>query len=569
MKFYGYLCLLLLLLGPVKVNAQPLTDSLKAELDGLLHQTPAKAFSIAHSLMLQADSASHPELQAWAHDVMGEIMYYRGMYQQSLYHLITSHTIWEDLGDKRATANSLLLLGRVYYYTHQAELAEESYREALDLYEALTDRAGIGRALASLGHLAEKRGAYDTAIQLQEAALQHFLSIADNAGEADVYEHLGSIYEDLEQFPLAETYFRKALGLNQSQNNRLKAIINLNNIGDVYRKTRDYQKAEIYSMAALQLADSLRNTYQLLSALKDLAKLAFDQNNYQKAYLLLDSHRVVYNRLYNEESSLQTSLLQTLYESRQKDNRIAQLIATRRQNRMVMLLSGLLAVLLLLSTYLILNRKRLRLEKDNKLLAKEREIEEQQKRLALADLQNTKLNEAQLDSELKIKQLHEELLNKELELRGRELTTHTLQIIRKNRLLGELRDKLQKLSKSNPSEQKQIVRDLGKKIDISLVQEKEWVSFNKSFEEVHQGFYSVLHNLHPDLSAAEIRLCALIRLNMSSRDIATILGISADSLRVSRYRLKKKLGLEAEAKLTPYIHAIAVKNGVNSLINKI
>ncbi|MFN3530605.1 MAG: tetratricopeptide repeat protein [Bacteroidia bacterium] len=534
----------------------PLSDSTKNEVGSLVQRSPALAFSLANDVLLFSDSSDFPADHAWAHDVLGEVLFYRSAYEQSLMHLLTSHTIWEELFNKLATAKSLLLLGKVYYYTQQTELAQETFEEALDLYKTEGHQIGIGNALASLGHLAEKRAAYDTAILLQQQALNYFIAEAYEEGQADVYEHLGSIYEDLNAFDKAEQFFSKALALNNANQNLLKTIINLNNIGDVYRKTGQFEQAEQYSLHALALADSLGQTYQVQSALKDLAKLWFDKGDYQKAYAYLDSHRVVYSRLYNEESSLQTSLMKTLFETRKKDNRIAQLVALRRQNKIVIILTICSAILLFLSTYLVLNRKQIKLQKNNKLLSQQRELEEQQKRLALAELENTKLNEVQLNSALKINKLHEELMNKELELRSRELTSHTLQIIRKNRLLGELRDKLNRLSKSPAQEQKLIVRELGKKIDLSLVQEKEWTSFNKSFEEVHQGFYQQLHQLHNDLTAAEIRLCALIRLNMSSRDIATILGISAESLRVSRYRLKKKLGLEADDKLTTYIHGI-------------
>jgi tetratricopeptide (TPR) repeat protein len=518
---------------------------------------PASAFSRASEMLLTTDSATSPAIHAQAHDVLGELFYHRGAYQQALQHLITSHTIWERLGEVQNTAHSLLLLGLVYYYTKQTELAYDTYEEARQLYQSINDRKGLGRAYSLLGHLAEKRLAFEHAIELQEKALAFFTEINDADGEAEVYENLGSIFEDLAHFEQSERYFAKALALNWQTGSLSKAIVNLNNLGDIYRKTRQFNKAEYYSKQALRLADSLGQRYQVQSALKDLAKLAYDLGNYREAFHLLDSHRHVYTELYNEESSLQTRLLQTMYETRQKDNKITELMVARRKNGILFILLGLLAFLLAISIYLVLNRKRIRLEKNNLLLEQQQHLVQNEKLLTLAELENMKLNESQLEAELKINKLHEELLNKELDTRSRELTTHTLQIIRKNRLLGDLKEKLVHLSKANTAEQNQILRDLSKRIDLNLVQEKEWTSFNKSFEEVHQRFYELLHARHPDLSQTEIRLCALIKLNMNSRDIATILGISADSLRVARYRLKKKLNLEADDKLTAYIHAVA------------
>ncbi|NJL13914.1 MAG: hypothetical protein HC913_13525 [Microscillaceae bacterium] len=90
-------------------------------------------------------------------------------------------------------------------------------------------------------------------------------------------------------------------------------------------------------------------------------------------------------------------------------------------------------------------------------------------------------------------------------------------------------------------------------INYSFNQDKDWEHFKQMFEQVHQDFFDRLQTQYPELTAGEIRLCALIRLHLNSQDMATILGIGQDSLRVTRYRLRKKLHLPKGSNLTRFI----------------
>jgi DNA-binding CsgD family transcriptional regulator len=90
-------------------------------------------------------------------------------------------------------------------------------------------------------------------------------------------------------------------------------------------------------------------------------------------------------------------------------------------------------------------------------------------------------------------------------------------------------------------------------IDHNFTHDKEWDDFRQVFEKVHTHFFEKLSQRSPDLTPAELRLAALFRLNMSSKDMAATLGISQDSLRIARYRLKKKLQLPEEENLIHYL----------------
>ena len=85
------------------------------------------------------------------------------------------------------------------------------------------------------------------------------------------------------------------------------------------------------------------------------------------------------------------------------------------------------------------------------------------------------------------------------------------------------------------------------------VDKNEWQGFLLAFEQVHQDFFSALKSECDSLTPNDLRLCALLRMNMSSKEIATMLGISADSVRVARHRVRKKLDIPHEEKLIDHL----------------
>ncbi len=84
----------------------------------------------------------------------------------------------------------------------------------------------------------------------------------------------------------------------------------------------------------------------------------------------------------------------------------------------------------------------------------------------------------------------------------------------------------------------------------------EWNDFKKKFEFVHRGFFARLRHKYADLTEGEMRLMALLKLNLSSKEIANMLGISADSVIKSRYRLRKKIGIDSEQPLEEFVTSV-------------
>ncbi len=125
-------------------------------------------------------------------------------------------------------------------------------------------------------------------------------------------------------------------------------------------------------------------------------------------------------------------------------------------------------------------------------------------------------------------------------------------LLRKNEFILSIIEKLKKARIDATKENKKVIAELISELQ-SNADTVSWEEFEVRFQEVHTDFYTNLHNKHPDLTNNEIRLCAFFRLNMTSKEIAAITYQSLNSIKVGRYRLRKKLNLNQEDSLNSFL----------------
>ncbi|HDZ06850.1 hypothetical protein LCGC14_0050360 [marine sediment metagenome] len=157
------------------------------------------------------------------------------------------------------------------------------------------------------------------------------------------------------------------------------------------------------------------------------------------------------------------------------------------------------------------------------------------------------LKRKKLKNQKKIVQIKNEQLQELIESKNRELAISTMSIIKKNEFLNSIKDKLRS-SDQNPQ-----IKSVIKTIDRNINNADDWEFFENAFNNADKDFLKNVKDKHPDLSANDLRLCAYLRLNLSSKEIAPLLNISVRSVEVKRYRLRKKMNLAHEAGLTEYI----------------
>jgi DNA-binding CsgD family transcriptional regulator len=165
-----------------------------------------------------------------------------------------------------------------------------------------------------------------------------------------------------------------------------------------------------------------------------------------------------------------------------------------------------------------------------------------------------KLKEEALIAEKEMERLRNGALRQEMIHKEKELANSTMLLIKKNNILNKLQANLRSINSSISNEQaKNSINSLIKSIDKEIDNEKQWTVFNMHFEEVYEELFKKLKENYPDLSPRELNLCAYLRMNISSKEIATLMNISARGVEISRYRIRKKLRLDREANLTEFM----------------
>ena len=169
------------------------------------------------------------------------------------------------------------------------------------------------------------------------------------------------------------------------------------------------------------------------------------------------------------------------------------------------------------------------------------------RRINKRDKQLLQTKEALMTALADQKMLKEKQMQNELEFKESQLSAMTFQMLQKNELMEELKTGLEQ-SEGNGKEVM-----LNKIISRGNNQDKEWQDFNKYFESINKNFNTRIKQAYPDISPNDLKICALIKLNLSIKEMAGILNISPDSVKTARYRLRKKLQLNTEDNLTEFI----------------
>ena len=173
--------------------------------------------------------------------------------------------------------------------------------------------------------------------------------------------------------------------------------------------------------------------------------------------------------------------------------------------------------------------------------------EEQQKILYIHELERSK-------TENELVALRNEKLEAEINYKNSEMASSAMHLVKKGELLAKIKAELTLVMKKLKDEQaiaelKKMVKTLGEDDNI----DKEWENFAKHFDKVNSDFVMILKEKHPTITGNELKLCTYLRMNLATKEIAQLMSISVRGVEISRYRLRKKLGISSEVNLFDYL----------------
>ena len=462
---------------------------------------------------------------------MGNISYHLTYFPQALDYHLQAGKLLKELGQTQLQAENLNDIGVIFMQCKQAAAARQHFDEAFEMYKQLKDGIGMATTHGRIGHLYTLQHQPDSGLYYMRLSLHEYTSLGNKPGVARIYGQIGNIYEDLGKYDSAYRYFQQSQILSEQTRDTASCIEALNNMGDIFRKTGRYEQALPLTRSALELALRTNEMFHLGSAYRDMAKTHHLLHNDDSAYYFQRIGQALVQDIFRRENSTQLAVLKTMYDVEKKNSEIDRLKAARR-SQVTFVVIG---VLLLLLGALIISRQRMRI-RHARLLNKQ-EKDAYQAKQSLMELQ-------------------QQALRQELELKSRELSTHTLNIIQKNQFLEKLLKQVDEMLKDDKRDQRKPLKHLQVQISQSINHGQHWDEFHGIFDQVHDAFFAKLKTYSDSLTRADLRLVALLKMNLASAETATLLGVSQDSLRVMRYRLRKKLNLVQGESLSQFIQSI-------------
>jgi len=157
-----------------------------------------------------------------------------------------------------------------------------------------------------------------------------------------------------------------------------------------------------------------------------------------------------------------------------------------------------------------------------------------------------------LEKGKEFEQRNKQRLQSQLELKDRELVSFLLQLSQKNELLNKAGNLVQENIGSSSSKQKSVLEQMSVLLDQQKNAQVDWTMIQGQVEKIHPGFLDRLHKRHPNITLKDVKLCTFIRLGLSSKDIANLIGNTPKSVEIARVRLRKKLRITENQRLTSY-----------------
>mgnify|MGYP006146284125 CR=1 FL=1 len=177
----------------------------------------------------------------------------------------------------------------------------------------------------------------------------------------------------------------------------------------------------------------------------------------------------------------------------------------------------------------------------------------QRQREKLIEENNLLLEIKELENEQQLMKLRNEQLSQDVDAKNRELAASTMSLIKKNELLNIIKEDLKKSSEENSGRN---IKSVISTINSNIAEKDSWKVFKEAFDNADKDFLKKIKAAHPSLTPSDLKLCAYLRLNLTSKEIAPMLNISIRSVEIKRYRLRKKLNLLHDDGLVNYILSI-------------
>lgn len=457
-------------------------------------------------------------------------------YPMALKHFQASLASARKLNNPAIEAAILTSLGAVYTGKNEFDKALQYLMQAKDAYE----KAGVKNTVSlmiNIGYLYMLQKKYPDAITYYMKGIAQEETKKTVTNElATLYSNIGGAYVQMQDYNNGLHYLFNALAAEQNMGNNRSAASTLNNIGEAYlsaakattalpdslrNKNNNLKKAVYYLEQSLPLCHDLGLKEVLMLVYDNLSETYELQENYKQAFIYYDKYALLKDSLRDISKEKEFAKIEAeFYVSKKTDSlnylntlKDKELKRRKQERNGFVLLVGLTGIISLL----LINRQKLKHQ------------------------QKSKATEAET---IRI-----------TELAAQQLNDFTKSIQEKNELIEKFTEEIEKYRTDNnqlPGNY-DLLEEMKQAI---LLTDAQWVDFKNNFDKVYKGYVSRVKDKYPDITPAELRFFVLTKLQLSNKEMANMLGISAQAIRVMKHRLIKKLDLEDDSRLDELIMSI-------------
>jgi len=463
--------------------------------------------------------------------LMGRTCRNLGMYDESISHFFS--VIQQP--HSRQTIDAYSYLGLVFMQMRQMEKSKTYNDLAI---KSLAEADSITKQKSSCNIYNTFAGYHYTNNQLDSALFYLNLSVdyfdyADNMySKSYIYHNMAVIYQEMGEYSMAKDYFFKAIDISHNEPYNYARF--LQNLAYLFYENDELAEAEKYYYEALDISEKAGIFQVKSSVLTELAQLFYKKQQYRQAYDYLNQGVQLRDSIFSNESIEKISLLSQQFENYkinsekeylQKELQVTKLSSQRKSIILTILIS--LLVILSIIAYILIRRIHI---KSLATIKKETEAEQEA--------------------------IHKGY-EMSLEEKNRKLASNALFLMKTNEMLTSIEKSIKQLSATHDlDKQKKIADEITSVINL-YNSGQGWEEFKYYFEQVHNSFYVNLNKINPTLSQMEQRLCALLLLNMNTKEIAQITNRSVRTIETLIYRLRKNLNIPQEEKTVHFLRKLS------------
>jgi tetratricopeptide (TPR) repeat protein len=442
-------------------------------------------------------------------------------------------SVYEQLSDFSGISNGYNCIGKIYLNQGNMELAERYFNRALSMNQKTSDKKALGMILINKGNLKIAQDSLDAAMELFSNAYDLYLELGDLRRIALSLFNIAKIQSAEGKYSDAISSLDESLNIYKKLNEKYGQAMVLIQKSLVYRKSGGYNFAIQYGEEAYSILTQINCQSLETEVLLQLFKAYKAIGDHSKALDFFETYHANKTEMESKNSAKRIAEIEYQAQLSANEKNIQLLNQRNRAKSLQVYILIALSGIILLSTFGFILFLRLK----NKNLWQKQEI--LKKKNHLIDLENRMFEK------------DKKMLENDLELKNKKLASRALALIQLNETLKNISVRMNEFSSDSHSEKKQIKAILH---DIQQVTHNNvWEEFDLAFSNVHNSFYEKLFEICPNLSATEIKIAALLKLNLSTKEIAAISFKSESSIKTTRHRLRQKLNIGENDNLVAFL----------------